>query len=211
MNYYYDVLLNFSENEVWNFYEWEETDPLLFAKKIPLFRVSFEVIQDFLKFYICLDSDFVKQIAHKAVFQEKEDIYATFLVSDAKNSFAVKVNEEGSVEGISKLMIRDDNNLNEFMYTLPIREINYEIQERRERKTSFRQYEKMIESILKELKDLKDENGFHKLKYLYYECFQKEESDMEKMYQEMVAFLPKCSGGELSRMNYFIQLSSHQV
>ena len=49
------------------------------------------------------------------------------------------------------------------------------------------------------------------LKYLYYECFQKEESDMEKMYQEMVAFLPKCSGGELSRMNYFIQLSSHQV
>ena len=39
MNYYYDIVLNLNE-ELYEFYEWEENDSIDFIKKIPLFRVS---------------------------------------------------------------------------------------------------------------------------------------------------------------------------
>ena len=36
MYYYYDVLLNFtSDDELFSFYEWEESDQVEFIKKIP--------------------------------------------------------------------------------------------------------------------------------------------------------------------------------
>ncbi|MCI8575287.1 MAG: hypothetical protein HFI09_02325 [Bacilli bacterium] len=211
MNYYYDVLLNFSEDHLWNFYEWEENDSLLFAKKIPLFRVSFDTMKDFLTYHVSLKEEFLKQIAHKAIYQENDNIYASFLISDGKNSLALMALENGEATSISKLLVKDDNNLNEFMYTLPLREIAYEIGEKRKDKRVFRQYEKMKEFILEELNRLRNEKNLHKLKYLYYEWFKKEEFDIDKMYDDMIASLPNFSGSELSRMNYFIQLSYHQV
>jgi hypothetical protein len=211
MNYYYDVLLNFNENQLWNFYEWEESDALLFAKKIPLFRVSFDTIKDFFHYHILLNVSFLDQIAYKAIYQEREDIYASFLISDGKNSLAVMVDEKGHVTSMSRLLVKDENNLNEFIYTLPLREIDYETLKKRNSKRKLRQYEKMQLAIMEELKRLKEEKNLHKMKYLYYECTKKEESDMNLMCQEMNTFLRHCTGEELSRMHYFIQLSSHQV
>ena len=50
MYYYYDILLNFgNDNELYSFYEWEKDDALEFIKKIPLFRVSTETILDHLQ------------------------------------------------------------------------------------------------------------------------------------------------------------------
>ena len=50
MYYYYDVLLNFGEDEnLYEFYEWEEKDQVDFVKKIPIFRVSTECLKDNLK------------------------------------------------------------------------------------------------------------------------------------------------------------------
>ena len=51
MYYYYDVLLNFgSEEEVYEFYEWDNEDTIEFVKKIPLFRVSTQTLLDQFKY-----------------------------------------------------------------------------------------------------------------------------------------------------------------
>ena len=172
MNYYYDVLLNFNDDSLWNFYEWEETDPLLFVKKIPVFYVN---------------------------QNNQDDIYASFLLSDSKNSIGVCVDESGHVVGLSRLLLRDDNNLNEFIYTMNDTILPYLVLEKRKSDHVFRQYEKMKKSILLELR------------YFYYELTHQEEINMEVMYENMLEEIRNASYDSLLYFDYLIQLSSHQV
>ena len=44
MNYIYDITLNFN-NELNNFYEWDEQDNIEFYLKIPIFRVEDDIIK----------------------------------------------------------------------------------------------------------------------------------------------------------------------
>jgi len=186
VNYYYDVVLNFDLENVWQFYEWEEDDYFTYVKKIPLFRVEHEVLRDFLNYHIRVSNSFVLEIAHKTVVRNSsEDIYGAFLMSDSKNTLAVLLNEQGDVLALSKLMIADDNNVNEFLYTVKKTVIPYEKKEIRNQRTVMRQEEKVKKFISIELNTLLEEKNMEKLRYLYYEWFGIFESDLEKMIQDM--------------------------
>lgn len=212
MNYYYDVILNFDLDHFWKFYEWEVDDYFTIVKKIPLFRVSFETICDFLMYQINVSQSFCEEIAHKTTLKDsKENFYASFLISDTKNSLAVLLNENGRVIALSNLCISDSNHLNEYMYTLKEVDISYQTLECREFRHPLRQKEKMKNFVLVELNTLFRENNVLKMKYLYYEWFHKEGEDITLMYQDMVNHLPCISWDTLSYLDYFIRLSFHQV
>lgn len=211
MNYYYDVLLNFDMEHLWNFYEWEENDIFTHVRKIPLYRVDYETMKDFLSYQVQVSSSFLEEVAHKTITQNKDDIYASFLMSDSKNSLAVLLNEEGKVIALSKLLVVDDNNVNEFMYTIRETKISYQTFELREQRKVLRQEEKIKQFILLELKTLFEERNEQKLKYLYYECFSYEEESLEKMYDDMVLYLKEPMNTNLEHLSYLIRLSYHQV
>lgn len=212
MNYYYDVLLNFNDDYLWNFYEWEETDPLLFVKKIPVFYVNSETIKDFCIYHVKVEEDFLNQLVNKTIYQNnQDDIYASFLLSDSKNSIGVCVDESGHVVGLSRLLLRDDNNLNEFIYTMTDTLLPYLVLEKRKNDHVFRQYEKMKKSILLEVNTLREEKNYSKLRYFYYELMHQEEVNMEVMYENMLEEIRNASYDSLLYFDYLIQLSSHQV
>ena len=212
MNYYYDLTLNFDMENLWEFYEWEESDLLSNVKKIPLFRVDFDTMKDFLMNHIKVDESFVGDIAHKTIFRDSsEDVYASFLMSDSKNSLAVMLNEEGVVIALSKVLIVDDNNINEYMYTMRETEIPYQILYTRRKRKQLRQEEKLKRFIQIELQTLLEEKNIQKLKYLYYEWFQKEEDSIDKMYDEMISHLSKPMNESFEKISYLINLSYHRV
>lgn len=212
MNYYYDLVLNFDFDHLWHFYEWEKNDLLTYVKKIPLFRVDFDTMKDFLMYHIKMPSDFVSEIAHKTVVaNQDETLEYAFLMSDAKNSLAVLLNEEGIVIALSSVLIRDDNNINEFMYTLREKNLSYERLNKREIKHELRQKEKLSQVIQVELATLREEKNINKLKYLYYEWFGHDEEDFTKMYEEMQMALKNTDLETLEKISYFIRLSYHQV
>ncbi len=212
MNYYYDITLNFDLEHIYEFYEWETSDFLVSVKKIPLFRVSFETVQDFLNYHIVMSPDFVQEIAHKTlVHDSSEELYASFLMSDTKNSFGVLLNSDGVVLSISKVLIYDDNNINEYMYTLKEENFVYEICEPREKRMGLRQENRLKNFIRLELNTLYEEKNMNKLKYLYYEWFQKEEEFLDVMYYEMLEELMKPMSDVLEKIYYLIRLSYHQV
>jgi len=212
VNYYYDVVLNFDLENVWQFYEWEEDDYFTYVKKIPLFRVEHEVLRDFLNYHIRVSNSFVLEIAHKTVVRNSsEDIYGAFLMSDSKNTLAVLLNEQGDVLALSKLMIADDNNVNEFLYTVKKTVIPYEKKEIRNQRTVMRQEEKVKKFISIELNTLLEEKNMEKLRYLYYEWFQEEKESMVEMYQDMVRKLKAPMDDLMLQIFYFIRLSYHQV
>ena len=70
MNYYYDIVLNLNE-ELYEFYEWEENDSIDFIKKIPLFRVSTKTLKDNLKYQTKFNQDLIEQIKNKTIIKKK--------------------------------------------------------------------------------------------------------------------------------------------
>lgn len=198
-------------DELWEFYEWEKTDYFSYVKKIPLFRVSFETLKDFMTYHIQMDLEFLSSIAHKTSVRGKEDIPYAFLMNDTKNSLAVLLNEEGTVVALSKTLVADDNNIGEFMYTLKETDLPYKKQEKRKKKCGLRQENDLKRFIMVELSTLLEEKNVQKLKYLYYEWFNEEEDEFEKMYQKMYSSLQHTDISVLERISYVIKLSYHQV
>jgi len=197
---------------VWNFYEWDGEDLLSYVKQIPLFRVPFETICDFLKYHIVVDDSFVQSILHQTSFrnQHQEDSIC-FLMSDSKNALAVQLNEQGEVIALSKLLLDEENHLNEFIYPLKETTFVYHKKDKREMRHWIRQLEKMKNFILVELNTLLDLRNVQKMQYLYYEWFHEEENDLEKMYQRMTKSFSATNLEILSHIDYLIRLSYHQV
>ena len=46
MNFYYEIKLNFSDNELYKFYEWSENDKLDLIKKIPIIKVKTALLKE---------------------------------------------------------------------------------------------------------------------------------------------------------------------
>ena len=146
------------------------------------------------------------------IYQNNHEVfYGSFLLSDSKNSLGVCVDENGNVVGLSRLLIRDDNNLNEFIYTMTFSDIPYLVLGKRKNQHVFRQYEKMKKSILLEINTLMEEKNYSKLRYFYYELTHQEELNMEAMYENMLNEIRNASFDLLLYFDYLIRLSSHQV
>ena len=54
MIYIYDILLNLN-NDFYEFYEWEKNDNIFHIKKIPIFLVDTNFMEDLLKFIFILN------------------------------------------------------------------------------------------------------------------------------------------------------------
>lgn len=212
MYYYYDVLLNFGiDGELYEFYEWEEEDNVEFIKKIPLFRVSLDCLKDTLKYKTKFDSSLVEQIKEKTIVKGSTESLNTFLISDSKNTLALEVNEEGKVISRSKLLPSDELNISEVMFTIRESTLHYEKLEKYPSITTLRQERKIKKLIQQEIDTLYEENNTSKLKYLYYEWFNKNNDNIEEIYKEMASSLQKEYNDNLSIVYDFIKLSYHNM
>ncbi len=213
MYYYYDVLLNFVEVPLlYEFYEWEKEDNVEFVKKIPLFRISTDCLKDNLKYQTKFNTTLVEQIKEKTLIKGSKDTsFNTFIISDAQNALALEVNEEGLVVSRSKLLPSDELNLNEVMFTMKESTLQYEKMKKYPKNTTLRQEREIKKMIQSEIDTLYKENNQSKLKYLYYEWFNKNNDNIESIYKEMTLSLQKEYDENLKRVYDFIKLSYHNT
>ena len=59
MIYVYDILLNWSNDRLYDFFEWEKTDKLEHIKRIPLFKVDKGIVSKFIYKNIKIEQNFV--------------------------------------------------------------------------------------------------------------------------------------------------------
>ena len=185
MNYYYDLLLNFQE-KFCMFYEWDEHDEIEYIKKVPLYHVTSKAYLDFLNKKITTNKDFLKSIENKTKLKQNKYLKYSCIVSDGKNSIALEFNDNGKVINKSSLMLEDELNINEFMYTINLSKIDYEIlgEEIIEKET---RQELNIKRLLKiEIDTMYNKKEFSKLKYIYLEWFNELLDNVENMYCNMI-------------------------
>ena len=189
MNYYYDILVNL-EVEFYEFYEWEKNDPIIAIKKTPLFKVSHNVIVDFLTYDITLDEELTINLLEKTICKNKEKINA-LLISDTKTSLFLEINDNGKVIFKSKLLVEDENNINEIVNALRETNLKYQVGKKVLKNNLLRQTIKEQKLILIELNGLKKNKDVDKCNYLYFELFHKIDDDYEQEINDMINFLDK--------------------
>ena len=210
MDYYYDVLLNFQDSYCM-FYEWDSDDEIEYVKKIPLVKVEAKTIFNFICKKIKVDEEFLKLIENKTKLKGNATLKYTCIFSDGKNCIALEFDEGGIVLSKSSLILEDELNINEFMYNIALKKINYEIISDDIISEETRQEIKIKKIIKVEIDSIYEKKEYSKLKYLYLEWFKELLPSIEEMYQNMVLKLNSKLTSQEYNIYELIKLSYHNV
>ena len=157
MNYYYDVILNWNDTNIYNFYEWNDTDYLELVKKIPIFKVKHKTFIDIVCNNIKVTKDLLDLIKDRTLLSTKKilnNIEYACLITDNKNVYALEFNKEGYVISRSNLLIDDELSILEISYNLKDIDINYEILSPRNISNNLRQINDAKHLIALEINNL---------------------------------------------------------
>ena len=177
MNYIYDIILNFNK-DFFDFYDWNLTDSLTEVRKIPIFRVDNKTYNNLFKSNFKLDSGFVDKINNKCEIYVGKTIkkMTAFLLTNNENIIAFKLDKELQ---ISSLQIDEELDILDEL-DIDLTCIKYKIINKKTSNLIKTRNQIDNESFIKSnLEKLFAQNNESKIKYIYYECFNKKESRLE--------------------------------
>ena len=185
MIYIYDILLNFNNNLI-NFYEWEENDNIKYVKKIPLIKITTTLLNSIIFDEIEVDNKFLEQIENKIEFydEEKKEYKNSAILSDGHKAISYSfLNNE-----ISSLLLEEEKEALKIANKLETTIIKYKVLQENIKKIDklTRKERKIKECLEKEIKDLYNNHKIEKLNYYYYEYFDNISNKKEKVYQDLI-------------------------
>lgn len=212
MNYVYDILLNFNER-FYDFYDWNVRDLIDHMRKIPIFKVSKNVLEDFLNYDIKIEKEFLDKVQDKAeIFwgRKVKNISYAFLLTDCKKVIGFKLKDNQLL--ISDLLLDEEEVALEMVPLLNETKILYSkknIFNKQNFKT--RKEEDLEKNLKKALIHLEDEQNIERLKYIYYECFNQKENEKEKIIKDFEKKLNEDFINFSKKLQYFLKLTENKV
>ena len=215
MTYVYDLILNFND-ELYDFYEWQKLDTMYHIKRINLIKISSSDYNNILDYHVIFDDEFLLNIFNRCEYYDGRNInkipYAV-LISDTTRVMAIILNMQGEIVKYSSLLLDEEEDILDLVSKNPIIKLHYQKKDIKHiisMKT--RNENKIIKLIKKDLNNTYQDKDLGKLKYLYYEYFNKTSDDIDLIYQSLMKEL----NGEISNKHYnlynLIKLSySHKI
>ncbi len=186
----YDIILNFCDGRVYEFFEWDKKDGIEHIKKIPLFRVSQKSLSDLLYKKVEVDSHFLKEIEDKTeVFSKanEELIEHACLFTDLSRVVAVEFSEKGQNIYKSFLLLDEEEELLDIATSLSTISISYKVKKSTKNTKFLTRREEFIKNyLMKDLKASYTNKNYHKINYMYEECFSYNDKKIEEKYQELL-------------------------
>ena len=183
MNYIYDIVLNFHEI-YYEFFEWQKKDKIKNIIKIPIYRVSDNNLKILKENKVRIDNSFYEKIKKDNKNYKK----IVCLVSNTKQSIGLLFNEKGYLLKRSSMIYEEEEEANEYSKTLKITPIHYLENQKIKRKKSLRLEIEKKESLIKYIEKTTD---LSTLKYLYYEYYQEECNNIDKIKNSLLKELKK--------------------
>ncbi|HPE14297.1 MAG TPA: DUF3603 family protein [Bacilli bacterium] len=186
MQYVYDIILNFNK-ELLDFYEWENEDKLTHIKKIPIFKIKKEAMNDILCNIIKIDELFLQGIYLKTETNDGSGKYLS-LVTDSRTIIALAFDDEGAEIARSFLLIEDEIDVLSITDRLKEIDINYKLIHIQQNNLDLltRKERKINKFIIQELKSLYKAKDYNQIKYYYYEYFNKQIDSIEECYKQLL-------------------------
>ena len=194
MSYAYDLVLNFNNN-YYEFYEWKKDDLIYHIKRINLIKVDSKIYNDILDNYVTFSDDFCLSIFNKCEYYNNRSIESfnyAFLLTDTYRVMGLLLDNNGKVIKYSSLLLDEEEYVLDLCNKLGNININYKIIKKRNKHEFQTRLERhIIKYIKKDLVDDYTKKDLNKLKYLYYEYFNKHSDDIDIIYNSLIQELDK--------------------
>ncbi len=187
MNYIYDILLNF-QKEFYDFYEWNQDDEIIHIRKIPLFYINNKDYYIIKNSVVSFNKDFCDKIHNRTEKFRKINVALlsyVFLISNGKEAMALKLGKNGIVTHKSSLLLDENEEISEMAEDLKLYNLDYKIIKSNDLSFNTRFEKKNILDISNKLRLLYNHKEDDKLKFLYLECFGKNEDDINKVFNKL--------------------------
>ncbi len=178
MVYVYDTLVNLNE-ELLDFYDWDEIDNYVHIRRIPLFKINELDYYDFVTKKIRLVEEELLRINDKTqIFSNRgiDNIKYALVVTDGSGALVLEFNDKGYVIRKSKFIINEEMEILGIAKEIKEEKIKYNVISKKiDRNSMIRSEKKILAEILEELDTIKDDS--EKIDYLYYEWFDTNDGD----------------------------------
>lgn len=210
MNYIYDILLNFN-TELIDFFEWEKNDLITHIKKIPIYKIDIEDFQKILTHNFKVNEEFLCNICLKTEMwnnnKNTDDLYFS-LFTDSNGVFAAKFDKYGNCTKRSNLYIDEELEVLEICERLIIKKIDFQIKDKINYNFKTRKELNTEQFLIKKINELKKQNDYNKIRYLYFECFNKNEKDIDIALSKIKDLIEKNYNNKNKELFNFFKLIS---
>lgn len=173
MNYIYDIVLNFQKN-YYQFFEWNRTDKIKNISKIIVYHISDKDLINLTYNGIIIDDPLLTALKEENKRYKK----IMCLVSNTKQTIGLLFASDGTLLKRSSLLFEEETEVNNFAKELPLTSITYKKNKKHLPNNSLR-----IEAEKKDVlvKYINQTNDIIALKYLYYEYFGEECTEVSQI------------------------------
>ena len=172
MNYIYDILLNFNE-KYYDFYEWDEN--IIHVKKIPCIKISEDDMKIIFNNKVRIN---LKNILNKTEIFNNKNINGCIIYCNLF-CMAIRLDKNGIVIERSSLLFEDMEDVLDI--NNEITKLDIEIIKEIKNNYLIKEDNLINEYIIKEIEKLIKNKEYSKLKYIFYECFNTKEDNIEKV------------------------------
>ena len=172
MNYIYNIYLNFNK-EYYDFYDWNDTDNIKLINKIPIIKIDTNKFIEIISNNIRIDNILYNKIYNKD--------NTCLIITDSRNIIALKFNDNRESTMISSFNLDDEYQILNKSKKYKNYNLEYTILNKRNYIYETRDTYIKNKYLLNNINKL----SYDTLKYIYYECFNKEEKKYNRMLKEI--------------------------
>ena len=177
MNFIYDIYVNF-KTIPYNFFDWDKNDNIIHLKKIPVLKINDNTFKLIYFNKIRINNNILNEIKNKTeIWKEKKKIKYCLLFCSDKSIIAIKFDKYGNSIKKSTLYIDEELEIIEALKKEKETSFNFEILEIKNEQLCTRLQFKKYAFIKNSLKNI----SYEKLKYIYFECFNKVETKQKML------------------------------
>lgn len=191
MIYIYDILLNFCDcEELYDFYEWNQNDSIENIKRIKLVHIDRNLLDDLMYYDGVVEENFLLKIYRTCeVYMNRKVKIMDYccLFSDGERVLAIEFDHTGKPIYKSKLLIDEEEEIALLATNLEFFPFSFTKKEKILENRFFTRNEIIIRKFLmREIKDCYYKKNYGKLRFLYEEYFEEENSSYQKMMQALL-------------------------
>lgn len=191
MVYVYDIVLNLND-ELLEFFEWEDSDKIKYIKKVPLVKTDDTFIYNLINNNIKLEDSFIDSIKNKTIYYDnKEKNYPIIIFANGDLAIALLIKDNKTFL-YSRLLLDEEYEVMNIASRLSTTKMNYIVINKKDINNNLTREEKKIKDVLlNEIKYLYNSNKLDKLNYYYYEYFNELNNNKEDVYEKLISSLNK--------------------
>ena len=205
MTYINDIFINLNY-DYFEFYEWNKKDNIEHIKKIPIIKINNKTLLNIIKNKVTINSNYLTNYYQKCEKYHCINHFNYIALSNGINAVIVSFNNNGNILKKSSLLFEDEENICLLSKNMKQSKMPYNVIKMEKESNLTRNQKEAKKYILNNITKISD----NKLKYLYYDCFNKEENNINLIKDNIFKELKNNNLDVISKCNSFFNLIYQQ-